>query len=70
MFVRHRCSDFDMSETFIASEGIVTGYGTVNVARYVPTPRISPPGEEPWGKCTRRRYARSWTLLCAWEFRL
>ena len=30
MFVRHRCSDFDMSETFIASEGVVTGYGTVN----------------------------------------
>ncbi|MEE8470219.1 MAG: carboxyl transferase domain-containing protein [Dehalococcoidia bacterium] len=30
MFTRHRCSDFDMSETFIAGEGVVTGYGTVN----------------------------------------
>jgi len=30
MFIRHRCSDFDMSKTFIAAEGVVTGYGTVN----------------------------------------
>ena len=30
MFVRHRCSDFDMQDVFIAGEGIVTGYGTVN----------------------------------------
>ena len=30
MFIRHRCTDFDMQETFIASEGVVTGYGTVN----------------------------------------
>ena len=33
-FVRHRCTDFDMQKTFIASEGVVTGYGTVN-GRYV-----------------------------------
>jgi len=30
MFVRHRCTDFDMQEAFIAAEGVVTGYGTVN----------------------------------------
>ena len=30
MFVRHRCSDFDMQKTFIAGEGVVTGYGAVN----------------------------------------
>ena len=30
MFVRHRCSDFDMQDVFVASEGVVTGYGTVN----------------------------------------
>jgi acetyl-CoA carboxylase carboxyltransferase component len=30
MFVRHRCTDFDMQKTFIAAEGVVTGYGTVN----------------------------------------
>ena len=30
MFVRHRCSDFDMQKTYIAGEGVVTGYGTVN----------------------------------------
>ncbi len=30
MFVRHRCTDFDMQKTFIAGEGVVTGYGTVN----------------------------------------
>jgi acetyl-CoA carboxylase carboxyltransferase component len=30
MFVRHRCSDFDMPKTYIAAEGVVTGYGTVN----------------------------------------
>lgn len=30
MFVRHRCTEFDMSETFIAAEGVVTGYGTIN----------------------------------------
>ncbi|MCX5994787.1 MAG: methylmalonyl-CoA carboxyltransferase, partial [Chloroflexi bacterium] len=30
MFVRHRCSDFDMPKTYIAGEGVVTGYGTVN----------------------------------------
>ena len=29
MFVRHRCVDFDMPKTFIAGEGVVTGYGTV-----------------------------------------
>jgi len=29
MFVRHRCSDFDMQDTFIAAEGVVTGHGTV-----------------------------------------
>ncbi len=30
MFVRHRCTDFGMRDTFIACEGVVTGYGTVN----------------------------------------
>jgi len=30
MFVRHRCTDFDMPETFIPGEGVVTGHGTVN----------------------------------------
>ncbi len=29
-FVRHRCTDFDMAKAFIASEGVVTGHGTVN----------------------------------------
>src|SRR4030042_1755013 len=33
-FVRHRCTDFDMQKTFIASEGVGTGCGTVN-GRYV-----------------------------------
>jgi acetyl-CoA carboxylase carboxyltransferase component len=30
MFVRHRCTDFDMPETFIPGEGVVTGHGTVD----------------------------------------
>ena len=30
MFVRHRCTDFGMQDTFIAGEGVVTGHGTVN----------------------------------------
>ena len=30
MFVRHRCTDFDMPKTFIAGEGVVTGHGTVD----------------------------------------
>ncbi len=30
MFVRHRCTDFDMAQTFVAGEGVVTGYGKVN----------------------------------------
>ncbi|HEY49660.1 MAG TPA: methylmalonyl-CoA carboxyltransferase [Dehalococcoidia bacterium] len=30
MFIRHRCSDFDMQDAFIAGEGVVTGHGTVN----------------------------------------
>ena len=30
MFVRHRCTDFGMEDVFIAGEGVVTGYGTVN----------------------------------------
>jgi len=30
MFVRHRCTHFDMSKTFIPGEGVVTGHGTVN----------------------------------------
>jgi acetyl-CoA carboxylase carboxyltransferase component len=30
MFVRHRCTDFDMAETFIPGEGVITGHGTVN----------------------------------------
>jgi acetyl-CoA carboxylase carboxyltransferase component len=30
MFVRHRCTDFDMPQTFVAGEGVVTGYGKVN----------------------------------------
>ncbi len=30
MFVRHRCTDFGMEDVFIAAEGVVTGYGTVN----------------------------------------
>ncbi len=29
MFVRHRCTDFGMDETFIPGEGVVTGHGTV-----------------------------------------
>ncbi|MFC1892885.1 acyl-CoA carboxylase subunit beta [Chloroflexota bacterium] len=30
MFTRHRCTDFDMTQTFVAGEGVVTGYGRVN----------------------------------------
>ncbi len=30
MFVRHRCTDFDMAQTFVPGEGVVTGYGKVN----------------------------------------
>jgi acetyl-CoA carboxylase carboxyltransferase component len=30
MFIRHRCIHFDMPETFIPGEGVVTGHGTVN----------------------------------------
>ena len=30
MFVRHRCKDFDMGDTFVQGEGVVTGFGTVN----------------------------------------
>jgi acetyl-CoA carboxylase carboxyltransferase component len=29
MFVRHRCTDFDMPQTFIPGEGVVTGHGMV-----------------------------------------
>ncbi len=30
MFVRHRCADFGMDETFVPGEGVVTGHGKVN----------------------------------------
>ncbi len=30
IFVKHRCTDFDMPETSIPAEGVVTGHGTVN----------------------------------------
>jgi propionyl-CoA carboxylase beta chain len=30
MFVEHRCHDFDMGDTRIPGDGVVTGYGTVN----------------------------------------
>jgi acetyl-CoA carboxylase carboxyltransferase component len=30
MFVRHRCTDFDMPDTFIPGEGVVTGHGAVD----------------------------------------
>lgn len=30
MFVQHRCNDFDMRGTFVPSDGVVTGYGTIN----------------------------------------
>ena len=30
MFVRHRCTEFDMPKTFIPGEGVVTGHGMVN----------------------------------------
>ena len=30
MFVRHRCTNFGLQQTFIAGEGVVTGYGKVN----------------------------------------
>ena len=30
MFVEHRCTDFGMAEQSIPSDGVVTGYGTVN----------------------------------------
>jgi len=29
-FVRHRCVDFDMRNTFVPAEGVVTGHGLVN----------------------------------------
>lgn len=29
MFVRHQCSDFDMTGTFVPGEGVVTGHGEV-----------------------------------------
>ncbi len=30
MFVRHRCKDFGMEETFIPGEGVITGHGMVD----------------------------------------
>ena len=33
MFVRHRCKDFDMADTDVPGEGVVTGFGTVNGRR-------------------------------------
>ena len=30
MFVRHRCSDFDMTGTFVPGEGVVTGHGEID----------------------------------------
>ncbi len=30
MFVRHRCNYFDMPQTFVPGEGVITGYGMVN----------------------------------------
>jgi propionyl-CoA carboxylase beta chain len=30
MFVEHRCADFDMADQKIPSDGVVTGYGTIN----------------------------------------
>ncbi len=30
MFVEHRCTDFGMADTKIPSDGVVTGYGTIN----------------------------------------
>ncbi len=34
LFVQHRSTNFDMPQTYIASDGVVTGFGTVN-GRYV-----------------------------------
>jgi propionyl-CoA carboxylase beta chain len=30
MFVEHRCADFDMDQSHIPGDGVVTGYGTIN----------------------------------------
>jgi len=30
MFAHHRCADFGMADTFVPSEGVVTGHGTVD----------------------------------------
>ncbi|BCS81231.1 acyl-CoA carboxylase subunit beta [Anaerocellum diazotrophicum] len=30
MFVEHRCQEFDMNDTFVPCDGVVTGYGTIN----------------------------------------
>ncbi len=30
LFVEHRCTDFDMADSKIPSDGVVTGYGTIN----------------------------------------
>ena len=30
MFVEHRCTDFGMADQSVPSDGVVTGYGTVN----------------------------------------
>jgi propionyl-CoA carboxylase beta chain len=30
MFVEHRCTDFDMAEETVPSDGVVTGYGMIN----------------------------------------
>ena len=30
MFVEHRCADFDMQDTKIPGDGVVTGYGMIN----------------------------------------
>ena len=29
-FVQHRCADFNMPQTYVAGDGVVTGHGTVN----------------------------------------
>ena len=66
MFVHHRCDNFGMEKVEAPDDGVVTGYGKIEGARFLSSPRTSRSSAGLWGKPTPPRSSRSWTWPLKW----
>ena len=58
MFVEHRCTNFDMSQVNVASDGVITGHGLVDGRPLFAFSQDFTSRAGAWERCTPKRSAR------------